>query len=127
MEHLTSTEIGIRLESLRVGLVVIRVSGEVDIVAAPILRHCIDEQLSKVRSLVVDLSETTFFGAAGLSLLVHASARIRHRGVGWALVCPHAVLRPLQVTGLDRALPIYPDVEEAIAAVSDEHPALSPS
>lgn len=125
MEYLTSTEIGIRIEPLRAGFVIVHVSGEVDIVAAPVLRRCLDEQLSKVRSLVLDLTETGFFGAAGLSLLVHASARVHQYGVSWALLCPHVVLRPLQVTGLDESLPIYPTLPDAIAAVTDEQPALS--
>lgn len=127
MEHLTKPEIGISLEELRPGLVVIHVSGEVDIVAAPTLRHCIDEQLCKVRSLVLDLTGTSFFGAAGLSVLVHAADRARQHEVSWALICPHAVLRPLTVTGLSEGLPVCLDLPEAIAVVTTEQAALSGS
>ncbi|WP_313886697.1 STAS domain-containing protein [Saccharomonospora amisosensis] len=106
---------------------VIHVSGEVDIVAAPTLRHCIDEQLGKVRSLVLDLTGTSFFGAAGLSVLVHTADRARQHEVSWALICPHAVLRPLTVTGLSEGLPVCVDLPEAIAAVTTEQAALSGS
>lgn len=125
VEYLTSTEIGIRLEPLNTECMVIHVSGEVDIVAAPVLRRCLDEQLTKVRSLVLDLTEIGFFGAAGLSLLMSAAARVEQHGVRWALICPHVVLRPLEVADLDESLPIYPNRQEAMIAVAGEQPALS--
>ncbi|MFF5987549.1 anti-sigma factor antagonist [Prauserella flavalba] len=111
--------IDIRVEPRRAGLVVTHVAGEVDIVAVPPLRDCVDEQLGAANSLVLDLTEASFFGAAGLSLLVRLSAAARQRAVPWALTGRQPVLRPLAVTGLDRSLPVYADLGEAIAAVSE--------
>ncbi|PRX46528.1 anti-anti-sigma factor [Prauserella shujinwangii] len=114
----------IEVEHRPAGLVVTHVAGEVDIVAAPALRDCVDEQLEQVSSLVLDLGATSFFGAAGISVLVHTSAAAERHAVSWALNCPHPVLRPLHITGLDRTLPVYEDLDEAIAAVSDPHPSV---
>ncbi|PXY24912.1 anti-anti-sigma factor [Prauserella sp. PE36] len=111
--------IDIRVEPGRAGLVVTHVAGEVDIIAVPALRDCVDEQLGVARSLVLDLTETSFFGAAGLSLLVRLSTAAGRRALPWALTGRQPVLRPLSVTGLDRSLPVYPDLGEAIAAVSE--------
>ncbi|ASR37411.1 hypothetical protein BAY61_23100 [Prauserella marina] len=118
MESFTSTEIDIRIEPRSAGLVVTRVAGEVDIVAAPTLHECVDAQFGGVRSLVLDLTETTFFGAAGLAVLVDLSDKARQHRVQWAVVGRHPVLRPLRATGLDQLLPVYSRVPDAITAVT---------
>lgn len=125
MEHLTSKSIDIRTESPVMGLVIVHVCGEVDIVAAPALRNCVDDQLRDVRCLVLDLTGTSFFGAAGLSVLVHAAELAARRAVTWAVVCPSVVLRPLQATNLDGRMPVCSDLDEAVAVVTGEEPALS--
>ncbi|WP_199433292.1 anti-sigma factor antagonist [Qaidamihabitans albus] len=120
MQNLTSTDMVIQVEQRPAGLEVTHVIGEVDIVAAPALQSCVDEQLQRVRSLVLDLGETRFFGAAGLSVLVHTSTAAQRNAVSWAVTGPHSVLRPLHVTGLDRSLPVFPDLEDAIASVGEQ-------
>ncbi|MEY7971129.1 STAS domain-containing protein [Saccharomonospora xinjiangensis] len=119
----TKDDLDLRVERPVAGLVVIRVAGEIDILGAPTLRRCIESCVFGASALVLDLSGTTFFGAAGLSVLVRTSALVERRHVRWALVCPTAVLRPLRVTDLDRELPVCTDFAEAVAVAAS--PALS--
>ncbi|WP_461124253.1 STAS domain-containing protein [Saccharothrix stipae] len=88
------------------------VSGEVDLGTAAHLR---DHLLGQVRlagpDVVADLVEVGFFGAAGLSVLVEVQAAADASGVGFCVVArTRSVLLPLTLTGLDRALRVYPDV-----------------
>jgi anti-anti-sigma factor len=88
------------------------VSGEVDLSTAPELRDRLLAQVSPAGpDVVVDLVEVSFFGAAGLSVLVEVQAAADACGVGFYVVArTRAVLVPLTVTGLDRVLDVHPDV-----------------
>ncbi|EHR62415.1 STAS domain-containing protein [Saccharomonospora cyanea] len=121
----TKDDVDVQVDRPVVGLVVIRVVGEVDILGAPKLRERVEAVLPGVRALVLDLSRTTFFGAAGLSVLVHTSALAERLRVRWALVCPAVILRLLRITDLDRELPVCADFAEAVLTATAPSPALS--
>lgn len=77
------------------------------------LLSALDEQPPAV--LVVDLTEVEFFASAGLSALVAAH---QQAGESTALrvVTPHSVTaRPLRVTALDRKIPVFTSVEQALS------------
>jgi anti-sigma B factor antagonist len=114
----TKDLVDVRVDRPAVGLVVVKVSGEVDILAAPTLRRCLDETVPAADSLVLDLGDTTFFGAAGLSVLVHAASLADRFGTRWAFAASAAVLRPLRVTNLDRELPVCLDFASALRLVA---------
>lgn len=115
----------IRVDEPATGLVVVRVAGEIDILGAPLLRQCVDDRLPGACAFVLDLSGVTFFGAAGISVLVEASAAAERLRVNWALACPPAVLRPLQVTDLARRLPVCSEFPEAVRVATAASPVLS--
>jgi anti-sigma B factor antagonist len=64
------------------GRVVVAVRGEVDAYTAPLLEACLDGQVArrKVRTVVVDLEEVTYLGAAGIAVLVRMRRRFLSRG-----------------------------------------------
>jgi anti-sigma B factor antagonist len=68
--------------------------------------------------LVVDLTGVSFLGSHGLAALVGAaqeSASSRYKDPMRLVVDSNRpVVRPLQVTGLDEVLALYPSVEEAL-------------
>lgn len=100
--------------------VVIRVSGEIDLNTVERFQQSLEtEPVSS--ALVVDLSAVTFFGSAGLGALVKATACAgRHRRLLRLVVDNNrAVLRPLQVTGLDQLLILYYTVEDAVRGYPD--------
>jgi anti-sigma B factor antagonist len=80
---------------------VVHVVGEIDTLTAPVLRAQLDEHLPVVPLLVLDLSDVTFLGSAGLAVLVETQKSARSRDVGLRLIATtRAVTRPLEVTGL---------------------------
>jgi anti-anti-sigma factor len=108
-------ELAVRTSWPRRDLLIVSVAGEVDLVTAPILAD--ELRAAGVRTLVVDLSEVSFIGAAGLSVL-HASAR-RERGRTGLVANTRAVLRPLSVVAFDAA-PVFPALPVALRALACE-------
>jgi anti-sigma B factor antagonist len=98
------------------GGVVLRISGEIDMLTAPRLR----EELGKLidahpKVLVLDLAAVVFFASSGLASLVEAREAAAAAGVPLRLACPsRSVRRPLQITGLAGRFETYDDVRSAL-------------
>ena len=98
------------------GIAVVAVSGEVDLSTVPALEAAIDEALAGgPKALVIDLSGVDFLASAGLQTLVATHERIgKARGLAVVADGP-ATSRPIQLTGLDQVLALYPTISEAMA------------
>ncbi|HEX5407221.1 MAG TPA: STAS domain-containing protein [Pseudonocardiaceae bacterium] len=93
------------------------VSGEVDLSTASGLRDAIAKSLAAAPAvLVVDMTAVTFMGSAGLTVLVEAQQRSAPDTKLRIAVAHRAVLRSINITGLDRYLAVYPTVEQALVA-----------
>ncbi|MEV0681433.1 STAS domain-containing protein [Actinosynnema sp. NPDC050436] len=92
-------------------VLLVRVVGEVDQDTAPLVRTALREPAA---ALVLDLDAVTFFGSAGIRLLVDA---VRAHPALAVATTARAVLRPLQVTGLARHLPLCDSPEAALDRV----------
>ena len=69
----------------------LRVRGELDLATAPRLAEAAESQLSQQpRSLVVDLTDTTFLDSSGARELVRVARRAAAAGVALEVVCPRA-------------------------------------
>ncbi|MBA8822808.1 anti-anti-sigma factor [Saccharopolyspora lacisalsi] len=96
---------------------VVKVSGEIDLVTSPQLEQELTRVLEeRPEVLVLDITRVTFLSSAGLAVLVstnqHAGERTRFR-----VAADDAVtLRPIQLMGLDSEFPVYPSMKEAVAA-----------
>jgi anti-sigma B factor antagonist len=103
-------------ESVRPGVVVITLRGEVDLFTCPVLRNSLRARTHEAgRLLIVDLTGVTFFGAAGLAALAAARGAALTEGFGLCLIArTRPVLMPLNVTGFDSMVDIYPDLAEAL-------------
>ncbi len=101
--------------------VVVTVSGEIDLSTRGELAEQLDGALDAVsppQSLVVDLSEVTFLGSAGLALLLDTQDAAVRKGVPLRVVATQRVVRrPIEAVGLSAALPLYPTVESALTEV----------
>lgn len=74
--------------------VIVRVSGEVDIVTAPVLQRHLDSAIASGRpTVVIDLSATTFLDARGVGALVAARKQITRNGGRLVLRKPPALVR----------------------------------
>lgn len=111
--------LGLRRETHRLGMIV-RVAGEIDLnshldLRSELLDAC--TAVSPPAQLVVDLTGVEFLSSVGLSELLTAHELASSQRTPMRLVVTQRlVLRPIQVTGLDRKLDIYPSVEEALRA-----------
>ncbi len=96
---------------------VLHVVGELDTLTAPLLALRLAEQQSAVPKLVVDLSEVSFLGSAGLAALVEAKEAADQNG-GRLLVVPGSRIakRALEATGLLSLFTVADDVPEALGA-----------
>jgi anti-sigma B factor antagonist len=101
------------------GCTVLAFHGDIDLVAAPVIRPHLDAATADLLPRVVlDLRAATFIDAAALGLLCRARARVRQRGGRLALVCTcpwHR--RILAATALTRALNCTTTLDHACAAV----------
>lgn len=99
------------------GARVLHVVGEIDTLTAPLLRAQLDAQLADVQRLVLDLTEVTFLGSAGLAVLVAAKddAEAREHRL-FVVPGSRIVTRALQATGLLQIFDIADDVSEALEA-----------
>lgn len=108
--------------SERDDVVVVTVSGEVDVYTAAQLRSALEDQIAAGRTaLVVDLQDVGFIDSTGLGVLVGRLKTVRATG-GWlSIVCSNErILRLFGITGLDQVLPVHDSVEAAIAAGGSE-------
>jgi anti-anti-sigma factor len=84
------------------------------------MQSCTDPEHT---TLVVDMSETTFCDSAGVSELVQAHKRAEAAGGEVRLVISGAsVMRLLAIIGVDRVLPIFTSLEDAIEEASAPSP-----
>jgi anti-sigma B factor antagonist len=99
------------------GAVVVRLGGELDLYNAPKLREALlDAAKQSPQRLVLDLSEVEFIDSTALGALIEARASLPDRR-GLLLAAPGLeTRRALQVSGLDRHLPVHDTVDEALSA-----------
>jgi anti-sigma B factor antagonist len=92
---------------------VVTLGGELDMAHAPTVAETLDALADTERAVVVDLTELTFIDSSG----IHAILRPRPQQGSVLLVCPPGnIHRVLSVTKIDRVLPVYETLDEALAA-----------
>jgi anti-sigma B factor antagonist len=94
-------------------LIVLR--GDLDALTAPDLRNTLVEVIGDGARIVIDMEAVEFLDSAGLGILVGGLKRARMREGEIELVCTSRdVLRPLEITGLDRSFTIHRSREDAL-------------
>jgi anti-sigma B factor antagonist len=100
--------------------VFVHVKGDVDSSTADELTAHLTAALNQAethpaRLLIVDLHAVDFFGSAALNAVLDCHEEGKQAGTTVRLVADHdQVLRPIQVTELDRIFDIYPTLSEAL-------------
>lgn len=99
------------------GWTVVSVYGEVDVATAPSLREQLIDLVSDGSTkLVLDLEGVDFLDSTGLGVIISALKRARTQGGDLRLVCTQARIRRLfEITGLDKAVPLLPSLDAAVA------------
>lgn len=102
----------------RPGVTVLEVHGEIDLAEADAIRDRMDRLLrDRPQRAVLDLSGVEFLGSHGLTAVVRSSRSAGAAGVRLVGVTGsnRAVLRPIRMTGLDRVVRWFPDLDAALA------------
>jgi anti-anti-sigma factor len=96
---------------------VVTLAGEVDLDGSSQLRDVLLSCVETAPVTVVDFSEVAFLDSSGINVLISTHQAADSRGVSFRLAAPQqAVLRVLQLVGVDTLIPCYPTVDQALAA-----------
>jgi anti-sigma B factor antagonist len=102
------------------GVPVVATPEEIDITNADGLRAALSEAAAhRHGTLVVDMTQTLFCDTAGLHALVGANKRARAEGGRVLLVVGGTILRIFTITGLDRVIPHFTNLDQALAQAPD--------
>ena len=108
------------------GMPVVAAPEEIDITNAGALRAALLNAAANGHDrLVVDMTRTQFCDSSGLHTLIAAHKRAEAEGREMLLVIPGAaVIRVLALTGMDRVIPNFTSLAEALAYMDrrDDHP-----
>ena len=97
------------------GVPVVTAPEEIDIANAAGLRAALLEAAGPGAMVVVDMSRTRFCDSAGLNALVDGDRRARVEGGEVRLVIvAEAVARIVALTGVDRVIPVFASLDEAL-------------
>jgi anti-anti-sigma factor len=96
---------------------VVTLPAEVDVATAGDIRHQLLSVINQGASaLVVDMTATTFCDSSCVNAVVRAYHRAVAAGTPMRLVCAWpGVRRVFEITEIDRLIPVYPSVDEALS------------
>jgi anti-anti-sigma factor len=102
----------------RDGVAVVSIGGEIDLSTAPVFEAGIAEALEEdPPALVIELSEVMFMASVGLRILAATQEKVG-KSIQIAVVADNvAASRPMQLTGLDKLISLYPTLDEALTAM----------
>jgi anti-sigma B factor antagonist len=94
--------------------VYLHVAGDIDLLAEPSLQAHLSTLLAnRPECLIIDLSQVSFMGATGLSVLIKARHAAALQGTKLRLQNPsRRAVRPLEIMGLDRLFEMQPPPTE---------------
>ncbi|MGE2720288.1 STAS domain-containing protein [Mycolicibacterium celeriflavum] len=107
-------------QDVRDTAVVVSVTGEIDSNTVGLLQPHLDSAVDTAgehpaKLLIVELSRVTYFGSAGLNTLLECYEKGLAAGVSVRVVAANPeVVRPIQVTKLDKVLRPYATVADAV-------------
>jgi anti-sigma B factor antagonist len=99
---------------------VVSLSGELDLSTVPRLQTCLQEhQRAKATTVILDLSQVTFIDSSGIGALIRAFKDSENgRRLLTVIAADTQVERVLQLSGIDKALPLFGDRAAALATLA---------
>jgi anti-sigma B factor antagonist len=109
-----SNEFDVTAETARKGVVVVRVTGDLDLATAPRFAHAV-VATPTAPHVVIDLTACTFLDSSGVRALVQAVRETTEAGRRVDVVAASAaILRVLEITAVDRMVSVHPSLEDAL-------------
>ena len=107
--------LGLGITSPSSGVLVVTVTGELDMLTAPQLRHEVTRRIPDSSLVVLALDGVRFLGTSGLAALIELREQAHREGVELRLACTERrVLRPIGIAGLHHLFDIHDDVEASL-------------
>jgi anti-sigma B factor antagonist len=106
-------------EKIVTGVRVVEINGELDIATSPRVRELLSAAASDGdRPIVLDLTGCTFIDSTGLATLLHGTKPAQNGESNVAIASLGGEVRKLlELTAIDRTIPVFDAVEQAVAAV----------
>lgn len=102
----------------REGVAVVSIGGEIDLSTAPAFEAAITGALDDDPPvLVIELSGVRFMASVGLRILASAHERVSKSAQVAIVANNPATSRPIELTGLDKIISLYPTLDDALTAV----------
>jgi anti-sigma B factor antagonist len=99
------------------GVVVVRLSGELDLYNADAVRTALFAAAADTAGrLVVDLADVSFIDSTALGVLIEARSKLENRSAFFLASPGLETRRALEVSGLDRHFNVQDSVDAALAA-----------
>jgi anti-anti-sigma factor len=101
-------------------VVLVELSGELDLTAAAELERRLEEAASHGSVLVLDLNSVSFLDSAALHVLFRVARRLAQREMRFGIVLDPTALvaRTVSIVGLDEVTLVRPTLEEIVGAPS---------
>lgn len=113
---------GIDIREQRPGMMVVSLTGEVDIMRSPDLQTALQDAIGRIKgkgAVVVDLSGVTYMDSSGVATLVRGLQLSRKKDVGLVLCALQDRVRSIfEIARLDTVFPMAATIDEAIDAAS---------
>ncbi len=104
----------------RDGAAVVSIGGEIDSSTAPAFEEAIAQALEvNPAVLAIELSEVTFMASVGLRILAATNEKLGESTRVAVVANSLAASRPIQLTGLDHIVALYPTLDAALNATND--------
>ncbi|MBV9446314.1 MAG: STAS domain-containing protein [Streptosporangiaceae bacterium] len=103
-------------------IVIVTLPAEIDVTNADEIREQLLSAANQGASvLVADMTQTTFCDSSGITALVRGFRRANENGTKFRLATTSpAVLRVLEITGVDRLIDVYSTIAEALGSPNSD-------
>ena len=108
-------------EKLENGITIVKLSGRLDILGTQAIDMKFTAITATQKALVlVDMAEVSFLASLGMRTLISSAKALASRGGHMVICFPQAnVMDVLETSGLSSLIPVFSDLDAAMAALQD--------